>query len=115
LFGPPRRIKIESAATMPIKAHVGKTRAFSFGGIKMRIESEELYGALWQIGAEFEGEPLPRREILDRLAELKIVEVQPDGRPTLTEYGERCYAVMESGEGDIPEFEEPQPIWVDRE
>ena len=76
----------------------------------MRIESEDLYAALWLIGAECEGEPLPRREILDRLAELKIVEFEPGGKPALTEYGERCYAGMESRDGTVPEFEELQSI-----
>jgi hypothetical protein len=78
--------------------------AFSFGAQKMKLEPEDLCSALWRIGAECEGEPLPRRDLLDRLAELEIVEIQ-DGKPTLTKFGERCYVVLESGEGGVPAFE----------
>ena len=81
----------------------------------MRIESDELYSALWQIGAEFKGEPLPRQEILNRLAELKMIEIQPDGKPALTKYGEWCYVTIESGEGDVSDFEELQPILTESE
>jgi hypothetical protein len=38
------------------------------------IESEDLYEALWRIGSEESDEPI-RRDILDRLAELKIIEI----------------------------------------
>jgi len=71
----------------------------------MKLEPENLYSAIWQIGAECEGEPLPRRDLLDRLAELKIIEIQPNGKPTFTKYGERCYVGMESGDGGLPELE----------
>jgi hypothetical protein len=104
--------KLPANQTKPTSARRG---LFHLGGTEMRIESDELYGALWQIGAEFEGEPLPRQEIIDRLAELKMVEIQPEGKPALTKYGERCYVIIESGEGDVPELEEPQPIRTESE
>ena len=81
----------------------------------MRIESHELCGALWQIGSEFEGEPLPRQEIIDRLAELKMIEIQSDGKPALTKYGEWRYVTIESGKGDVSEFEELQPVLAESE
>ena len=74
----------------------------------MKIESEVLYGVLWQIGSEESDEPIDRA-ILDRLAKLHIIEIQPDGKPTLTKYGERCYVGMESGDWETPEFEESRP------
>jgi hypothetical protein len=70
----------------------------------MRLESEDLYEALWQIGSG-ESDELIRPEILDRLAELKIIEILPDGKPTLTKFGARYYVRMESGDCDLPEFE----------
>ena len=81
----------------------------------MRIESDELYGALWQIGSEFEGEPLPRQEIINRLADLKMIEIQSDGKPALTKYGEWRYVIIESGKGDVSEFEELQPVLTESE
>ena len=81
----------------------------------MRIESDELYGALWQIGERFEGEPLPRQEIINRLAELKMIEIQPDGKLALTKYGQWCYVTIESGKSDVSEFEELQPILIESE
>ncbi|HEV2968669.1 MAG TPA: hypothetical protein VGY55_01695 [Pirellulales bacterium] len=71
----------------------------------MKPTSEDLYGALHQIGMDERDEPI-RREILDRLAEWKIVEIQPDGRPTLTKYGQRCFTGLESGDWGTPEFDE---------
>jgi hypothetical protein len=67
----------------------------------MKTESEDLYGALWQIGSEEDDEPI-HRETLDRLAELRIVEIH-GGKAALTESGWRLYTAMESGEAE-PEF-----------
>jgi hypothetical protein len=67
--------------------------------------SEDYYGVLYQIGMEDDAEPISR-ETLDRLVEWKIVEIQPDGRPTLTKYGERCFTGLESGDWGTPEFDD---------
>jgi hypothetical protein len=72
----------------------------------MNFEPEDLYEALWQIGSRESDEPI-RQEILARLAELHIIEIQPDGEPTLTKYGQRCFIGMESGDWETPEFEQP--------
>jgi hypothetical protein len=66
--------------------------------------SEDFYGALYQIGMEETDKPIDKA-ILDRLAEWKIVEIQPDGKPTLTKYGDHCFTGMESGDWETPEFE----------
>jgi hypothetical protein len=71
----------------------------------MKPTSEELYGALWEIGSDESDEPI-RRDILDRLTELKIIEVQPNGRPELTTLGWQLYREMEAGDAP-PEFEQP--------
>jgi hypothetical protein len=69
----------------------------------MKPTSEQLYGALWQIGSDESDEPI-RREILARLTELKIIKVQPNGRPELTTLGWQLFTEMESGNAP-PEFE----------
>jgi hypothetical protein len=71
----------------------------------MKPTSEDLYGAMWQIGSEKSDEPI-RRDILDRLAELTIIEVQPHGGPELTTSGCEPYREIESGDAP-PEFEPP--------
>jgi hypothetical protein len=71
----------------------------------MKPTSEDLYGALWLIGSEERDEPI-RRETLARLAELKIIHVQPSGKPELTTLGWQLYGEMESGDAP-PEFEQP--------
>jgi hypothetical protein len=67
----------------------------------MKLESADLYGALLQIGAECEGERLPRRDILDQLIELKLVKC--GRKPALTQSGWRLYSKMEAGDA-TPEF-----------
>ena len=71
----------------------------------MKPTSEDLYGALWQIGEDSEGEQ-PRPEVITRLTELEIIEVQPNGRPELTTRGWQLYRDVESGSAP-PEFEQP--------
>jgi hypothetical protein len=66
------------------------------------ISSEDVYDALYRIASE-ESEPI-NQAILDRLVEPKIDEIQPDGKPTFTRIGERCYVGMESGDWGTPEF-----------
>jgi hypothetical protein len=70
----------------------------------MKPTSEDLYGALWQIGEDSDGEP-PRPEVITRLTELKIVEVQPTGRPELTTLGWQLYRELEADDAP-PEFEQ---------
>jgi hypothetical protein len=64
---------------------------------------EQLANAVYVIGDE---EPLEReipQEVLDKLAELGMVNLEVDSAPTLTEYGQRTYTAMEAGD-DVPEF-----------
>jgi hypothetical protein len=67
--------------------------------------SEDLHVALWQIGLEESDKPI-RQEILDRLAELKIIEIQPGCKIELTTLGWELFTEIEAGPSP-PEFEEP--------
>jgi hypothetical protein len=69
--------------------------------------TEQLWSTLYTLGAD-DGQPLDPKAV-ERLMELGIAEVGPDAKPQLTAYGERCFAVMESGDGEVPElaYEEP--------
>jgi hypothetical protein len=68
----------------------------------MSVSSEQAWGDLYTIGAD-DGEEL-RPEAVAKLVELKIAEYADDGQPRLTPYGEKCFVVMESGDGNVPEL-----------
>jgi hypothetical protein len=38
------------------------------------------------------------------LIELRIVTLASDGSPKLTKYGEKCFVILESGEGEVSEL-----------
>ena len=68
----------------------------------MNARSEQLWGALYDIGIGNANEAPP--EAVTRLYELGIVEMGDSG-PRLTPYGEKCFVVMESGDGEVPELD----------
>ena len=69
----------------------------------MAITPEDLCGAVQDIGLEqFDG-PI-RHGVVKALTDLHAIEIQPDGQPTLTTFGWQIYTIIESGDGDVPEF-----------
>jgi hypothetical protein len=68
----------------------------------MNVSAEQAWGALYTIGADDGEELLP--EVVAKLDELNIAEDADDGQPHLTPYGEKCFVVMESGDGNVPEL-----------
>jgi hypothetical protein len=73
----------------------------------MKPTSEELWEALYSIGSDDGSEAKP--EAVTRLYELGMVEMG-DGKPRLTAYGEKCFVVMESGDGEVPKLDGRPPI-----
>jgi hypothetical protein len=65
-------------------------------------QSEQLWSTLYTLGAD-DGEPLEHWAVT-RLFELGIAQMGSNGR-RLTAYVERCFVVMESGDGEVPELE----------
>jgi hypothetical protein len=65
---------------------------------------EQLAGALYTIGNEEPLETEIPQDVLDKLAELGMVNLEVDSAPSLTEHGERTYIAIEAGD-DIPEFD----------
>jgi hypothetical protein len=49
-----------------------------------------------------------RSEAIDKLIELGIIDQHDEG-PLLSPYGEKCFVVMESGDGSVPEFYDYPP------
>ena len=70
----------------------------------MQFSTEDLYGALYRIGSEDGTADKIAPTVVAKLIELKIVKLGAAGLPQLTSYGEKCFAVMESGDGEIPEL-----------
>jgi hypothetical protein len=64
---------------------------------------EQLAGAIYTIGDEEPLETEIPQAVLDKLAELGMVNLEVDSAPSLTEHGERSYVAMEAG-ADLPEF-----------
>ena len=67
------------------------------------VESGQLWAALYDLGTKAKADP----DAVMGLIELGIAGVGTDG-PELTEYGQKCFTIMESGEGEIPELDYPQ-------
>jgi hypothetical protein len=79
-------------------------------GGSMNYTSGDLWGALYDIGNDEPFVPEIPQEIVARLIELKIVELKATGLPILTEYGRKCYSIMESGKDVIvPGLDDPAP------
>lgn len=66
-------------------------------------DPEPLYAALYRIGADEDGPPLST-DIVAQLVSFKMVELI-DGDPKLTAYGDKCFVVIESGDGTATEFQ----------
>ena len=70
----------------------------------MSTNSEQLWDAIYRIGSEDGTADKILPGVIAKLIEFKIVELSPTGLPQLTPYGEKCYVVMESGDGVVPEL-----------
>ena len=71
------------------------------------VTQDDLWCALYELGNEmgaFDISP----EVTAKLIELKIAE-RIDGTLQFTPYGEKCFVVMESGDGSVPEFNDYPP------
>lgn len=75
-----------------------------------------LWAALYDIGNDEPTVPDIAPVIITKLIELKVVERKATGLPVLTEYGRKCYNVMESGKDVyIPGLDDPQAVAVDEQ
>ena len=70
----------------------------------MSTNSEQLWDAIYRIGSEDGAADKIPPGVIAKLIELKMVELSSTGLPQLTPYGEKCYVVMESGDGMVPEL-----------
>jgi hypothetical protein len=67
------------------------------------ITQDDLWCALYELGNEL-GDSDISPEVAAKLIELRIAE-RVYGSLQLTPYGEKCFAVIESGDGILTEFQ----------
>jgi hypothetical protein len=67
--------------------------------------SESLWDAVYRVGTEDGTSDKIEPAVVANLIKLKIVKLAANGLPQLTAYGEKCYVVMESGDGEVPELD----------
>jgi hypothetical protein len=67
----------------------------------MSTNSEQLWDAIYRIGSEDGTADKIVPGVIAKLIEFKMVELNAVEMPQLTAYGEKCYVVMESGDGVV--------------
>jgi hypothetical protein len=70
----------------------------------MPATSEQLWDAIYRIGTEDGTADKIQPAVIAKLIEFKMVELSATGLPQLTPYGEKCFVIMESGDGEVPEL-----------
>ena len=70
----------------------------------MPATSEQLWDAIYRIGTEDGTADKIQPAVIAKLIEFKMVELSATGLPHLTPYGEKCFVIMESGDGEVPEL-----------
>ena len=70
----------------------------------MPATSEQLWDAIYHLGVEdLTADNIPP-DVIAKLIDFKMVTLDTAGLPQLTPYGEKCFTVLESGEGVVPEL-----------
>ena len=85
------------------------TLAFGCGILRgytaiMAATSVQLWDAIYHLGAEdLAADNIPPA-VVTMLVEFKMATVNTTGLPQLTPYGAKCFTVIETGEGVVPEL-----------
>jgi hypothetical protein len=72
----------------------------------MPATSEQLWDAIYRLGSEDGTADKIQPAVIAKLIEFKIAEFGATGLPQLTPYGKKCYVIMESGDGEVPELDD---------
>jgi hypothetical protein len=78
--------------------------------VRMPATSEQLWDAIDRINNEDGTADKILPAVVAKLIEFKMVELGATGLLQLTPYGEKCYVVMESGNGVVPELNDMAAI-----
>jgi hypothetical protein len=70
----------------------------------MPATSHQLWDAIYRLYNEDGTADKIAPAVIAKLIEFKMVELSATGLTQLTHYGEKCYIVLESGDGVVPEL-----------
>jgi hypothetical protein len=70
----------------------------------MPATSEQLWDAIYRIGSEDGTADKIQPAVITKLIDFKMVELSVTGLPQLTPHGEKCFVIMESGDGEVPKL-----------
>jgi hypothetical protein len=72
----------------------------------MTVTSVQIWDAIYHLGSDdLTSDNIPPA-VIAKLIEFKMVEVNALGLPQLAPYGAKCFTVLESGQGVVPELNE---------
>jgi hypothetical protein len=72
----------------------------------MPVTSVQIWDAIYRLGAnDLAADDIPPA-VVAKLVEFRMVELSDTDLPQLTPYGEKCFTVLESGDGLVPELNE---------
>ena len=72
----------------------------------MPAKSEQLWDAIYHLGAEdLTADNIPP-DVIAKLIEFKMVTLDKAGLPQLTDYGHKCYTIFESGDNSPTEIDD---------
>ena len=72
----------------------------------MSVTSVQIWDAIYRLGADdLTTDDIPLA-VVAKLVEFKMVELSDTDLPQLTLYGKKCFTVLESGDGVVPELNE---------
>ena len=72
----------------------------------MTVTSEQLWDAIYHLGSDdLTSDNIPPA-VIAKLVEFKMATLVTAGPPQLTPYGSKCFTVIESGDGVVPELNE---------
>ncbi len=70
----------------------------------MLAKSEQLWDAIYRLGAnDLTADNIPP-DVTAKLIEFNMATVDTAGQPQLTPYGAKCFTVLETGNGVVPEL-----------
>ena len=72
----------------------------------MPATSEQLWDAIERIYNEDGTADKIQPAVIAKLIEFKMLELSATGLPQLTEYGQKCYVILESGDETMTEIDD---------
>jgi len=72
----------------------------------MPATADQLWDAIYSLGTTDDPVTDLSPEVIAKLIALKMAELSDTGLPQLTEYGDKCFLILESGDGEMTEIDD---------